>query len=150
MTLYFKIVLTGCMTPIWFENSGSQSNVPSLLRNDALRFCKRAPNISYSPFHISRITEFIRENLKFHIILNFFCRNQTHEHYFWPNSLLKNQQTMHYNSAFKWKRDITLANPRHKICCSTYNMYLSWKFLLQIFLLFISFIFMKVKSSLIP
>ena len=57
---------------------------------------------------------------------------------------------MHYHKEFTCKRDVTLANPIHKICCSFGYMYLSRKFLLQILLFFISFIFMQIKSSLMP
>ena len=40
---------------------------------------------------------------------------------------------MHYHREFTCKRDITLANPQHKICCSLGYKYFLWKFLLQIF-----------------
>ena len=95
--------------------------------------------VIYSSSHIIQITDFVE-------FLHEYCKEKSKTcAKFWtsffvtknikicfrPATPVKNQHKMHYHGKLTCIRDITLADPGHKIVCSLGYKYLLWKFLLQ-------------------
>ena len=80
-------------------------------------------------------------------------KNITKNVFFLLAAPVKNRHKMHYHREFTCKRDITLAGPRSKFgCCFGYKYICTFceNVCCKYFLFLVSFIFMQIKSSLMP